>query len=160
MERGLQFNFWRPETTSSDRKEPELAQTARDRQPSGAAVGWIFFASVMMTLIGIFHIFTGIGGIAEDDIYVKGANYIFQFDVTTWGWIHLLLGLVILFASFSLYKGSVWARTVGVIMALISAVAAFAWMPYYPIWGITIVAVAVSVIWALTAHGRDVVVDR
>jgi hypothetical protein len=120
-------------------------------------VGWIFFASMMMTLIGIFHVITGIGGIAKDDIYVKGAQYIFQFDVTTWGWIHLIVGLIILFAAFGLFSGAIWARTVAVIMALISAVAGFAWMPYYPIWGIVFVAVATSVIWALTAHGRDLV---
>lgn len=137
-----------------------MSQMARDRQPSGAAVGWIFFASTMMILSGIFHVFTGIGGIAEDDVYVRTANYTLQFDVTTWGWIHLIVGLVILFASFGLYKGAVWARTVGVIMAVISAFAAFAWMPYYPIWGITIVAIAVFVIWALTAHGRDVVLSE
>jgi hypothetical protein len=134
-----------------------MAETASNRQRSGAAVGWIFFASMMMTLIGIFHILTGIGGIAKDDIYVKGANYIFQFDVTTWGWIHLVVGLIVLFAAFGLFSGAVWARTVGVVMALISAVAGFAWMPYYPIWGIVFVAIAVSVIWALTAHGRDMV---
>ena len=86
-------------------------------------MGWIFFASTMMILSGIFHVFTGIGGIAEDDVYVRTANYTLQFDVTTWGWIHLIVGLVILFASFGLYKGAVWARTVGVIMAVISAFA-------------------------------------
>jgi hypothetical protein len=79
--------------------------------------------------------------------------------VTTWGWIHLIVGLIILFAAFGLYSGAVWARTVGVIMALISAIAGFAWMPYYPIWGIVFVAVAVSVIWALTARGRDIVAE-
>ena len=129
------------------------------RQPSAAAVGWIFFASMMMVLIGVFHIFIGIGGIAEDDIYVKGENYIFQFDVTTWGWIHLIVGLIILFAAFGLYSGAVWARTVGVIMALVSAFVGFAWMPYFPIWGIVFVAIAMSVIWALTAHGRDIVAE-
>jgi hypothetical protein len=132
---------------------------ASNRQPSGAAVGWTLFASMMMVLIGVFHIFAGIGGIAEDDIYVVGENYTFQFDVTTWGWIHLIVGLIILFAAFGLYSGAVWARTVGVIMALISAIAGFAWMPYYPIWGIVFVAVAVSVIWALTAHGRDILAE-
>ena len=134
-----------------------MVVTARNRQPSGAAIGWIFFASMMMTLIGIFHIFTGIGGIAKDDIYVRTANYLFQFDVTTWGWIHLVIGLIILFAAFGLYSGAVWARAVGVSMALVSAFAGFVWMPYYPIWGITFVVIAISVIWALTAHGRDVV---
>jgi hypothetical protein len=55
-----------------------------------------------------------------------------------------------------LFSGAIWARTVGVIMALISAIAAFAWLPHYPVWGIIILTIAVAVIWALTAHGRDV----
>ncbi len=55
-----------------------------------------------------------------------------------------------------LLTGSVFARTIGVIMAFISAVAGFAWLPYYPVWGVIFVAISVSVIWALTAHGRDV----
>ena len=55
--------------------------------------------------------------------------------------------------------GSVLARTVGVVMALVSAVLGFAWLPYAPVWGVTIIAIAVSVIWALTAHGRDIVED-
>lgn len=85
-------------------------------------------------------------------------EWIFEFDVTTWGWIHLILGIVILAAGFGLYTAQVWARTVGVILALFSALVAFAWMPYYPIWGIIFVAVSVAVIWALTAHGRDITV--
>jgi uncharacterized membrane protein (DUF106 family) len=72
-----------------------------------------------------------------------------------WRWIHLILGIVVLLAGFSLFSGAVWARTVGVIMAVISALVGFAWLPYYPIWGIIFIAIAVAVIWALTAHGRD-----
>jgi hypothetical protein len=114
------------------------------------------FASTMMILIGTFHVIAGIGGIAEDDLFVATPNYILEFDVTTWGWIHLLMGLIIGFAGFSLFSGAVWARTVGVLLAGLSAIAGFAWMPYYPIWGIIFVVTAVSVIWALTAHGRDI----
>jgi hypothetical protein len=53
----------------------------------------------------------------------------------------------------------VWARTVGVIMATVSAIANFAWIPHYPLWAITIIAIDVFVIWALTVHGRDIVAD-
>jgi hypothetical protein len=126
------------------------------REPSGWAVGWIFFASTMMVIIGAFHVIAGLVAIFDDEFYVTTRNYIFQFDATQWGWIHLILGIVVLLAGFYLFTGSVLARTVGVIMAMISAIAGFAWMPYYPIWGITLVAIAVAVIWALTAHGRDV----
>jgi len=127
---------------------------------SGAAVGWTYFASVMMILIGIFHAFAGLVAIFDDEFFVVTRKYVLQFDATQWGWIHLILGVVIGFSGVYVLRGSVFARTIGVIMAVISAVAGFAWMPYYPIWGIVFVAIALSVIWALTAHGRDVVEDR
>ncbi len=85
-----------------------------------------------------------------------GEEYIFQFDTTTWGWIHLLLGIVIVLAGFYLFTGAVWARIVGVIVSVLWALFAFAWMPWYPVWAIMLVAISVSVIWALTAHGHDI----
>jgi hypothetical protein len=125
------------------------------RRPSGWAVGWTTFAGIMMVVLGGFHAIAGLVAIIDDKFYVATREYIFQFDRTTWGWIHLILGIVVLLAGFSLFSGAVWARTVGVIMAVISALVGFAWLPYYPIWGIIFIAIAVAVIWALTAHGRD-----
>lgn len=128
-----------------------------DRQPSGWAIGWTFFAGVMMILVGVWHAIAGLAALFEDQFFVLGKEYVFKFDVTTWGWIHLILGIVIVLAGFGLFSGAVWARTIGVILAVISALAAFAWLPWYPVWGILVIAAAVAVIWALTAHGRDVV---
>ena len=97
----------------------------------------------------------GLVAIVDDNFYVATKEYVFQFDRTTWGWIHLIFGIVVFLAGLSLFKGAIWARTVGVILGVISAVVGFAWLPWYPIWGILIVVIAVSVIWALTVHGRD-----
>ena len=130
-----------------------------NRQRSGWAVGWTFFAGFMMIMIGSWHAIAGLAAIINDTFYVEGADYVFQFDTTTWGWIHLLAGIVILFAGFGVFSGAVWARTVGVILAVISSILAFAWLPWYPVWGIAMIAVDVAVIWALTAHGRDVTTD-
>jgi hypothetical protein len=124
---------------------------------SGTAVGFTFVASTMMVLIGAFHAIAGLTGIIENQFYVATPNYIFQFDVTTWGWIHLIWGIVVLLAGFSLWTGAVWARTVGVYLAVLSAIANFAFIPYQPVWSIVMIAIAVTVIWALTAHGRDIV---
>jgi hypothetical protein len=126
------------------------------KQRSGAAVGFTMFAAFMMILIGSFHIIAGLAGILEDEFYVATKEWIFQFDGTTWGWIHLLAGIVILLAGFGLFSGAVWARTIGVIMATVSAIANFAWLPYYPIWSVVMIAINVFVIWALTVHGRDI----
>lgn len=123
---------------------------------SGWAVGWTTFAAVMMIMIGFWHGIAGLVAILENEFYVVGQEYVFQFDVTTWGWVHVILGIVVVLAGLSLFSGAVWARTVGVFLAVISAIAAFAWLPYYPIWGALIAASAVFVIWALTAHGRDI----
>lgn len=127
-------------------------------QPSGWAVGWTMFAGIMMIVMGAWWIITGIVAIAKDEFFVITQEWVFEFDVTAWGWIHLILGIVILAAGFGLFTAQVWARTVGVILGVVSALVAFAWMPYYPIWGIIFVAISVAVIWALTAHGRDITV--
>lgn len=124
---------------------------------SGAAVGFTMFAAFMMILVGAFHIIAGIAGIIEDQFYVTTENYFLEFDATTWGWIHLVGGVIVLLAGFGLFSGAVWARTVGVILATISAIASFAFIPHYPVWSITVIAIDIFVIWALTVHGRDVV---
>ncbi len=124
---------------------------------SGWAIGWTYFAATMMILIGTFHAIVGLIGIVDDEFYVATRKYVFQFDATQWGWFHLVWGVLVALAGGYVLRGSVLARTVGVVMALVSAVIGFAWLPYAPVWGVTIIAIAVSVIWALTAHGRDVV---
>lgn len=126
---------------------------------SGAAVGFTYFASLMMIIIGFFDILQGLSAIIKQAWYVVSPNYAFKFNVATWGWITLLLGIIILLAGFGLWSGAVWARTVGVIMAVIIMVEEFAFLPYYPIWSITVIALSVFVIWALTMHGRDVTVE-
>ena len=127
------------------------------RARSSWAVGWTYFAATMMLLIGSFHAIVGLIGIVNDEFYVATREYVFRFDTTQWGWIHLVWGVLVAVAGGYLLTGSVLARTVGVVMAAVSAVLGFAWLPYAPVWGVTMIAIAVSVIWALTAHGRDVV---
>jgi len=123
---------------------------------SEAAVGWTWFAGIMMLLLGAFWFMAGLVGILEDDLFVATPNYVFKFDATTWGWVHLLLGIVVLLAGLALFQGAVWARTVAVTIAGVSALIGFAWLPWYPIWGVIFITIAVFVIWALTVHGRDV----
>ena len=128
-----------------------------NKQTSGWAIGWTAFAGIMMIMEGFWWVFSGIVAIFNNQFYVVTQNWIFQFDVTTWGWIHLIIGLVILLAGFGLFNGAVWARTVGVIIAALAGLAAFAWLPWYPIWGVVYITVSVGIIWALTVHGRDIV---
>jgi hypothetical protein len=131
-----------------------------DDHTSGWAVGWTFFAAFMMIMLGIWHGISGLSAILKDTIYTPGEQltdgYFLKLDISTWGWIHLIVGIVIVLAGTALFTGAVWARTIGVILAVISAIAAFGWLPYYPVWAILMIAAAISVIWALTTHGRDV----
>lgn len=125
-------------------------------QPSAWAAGYAAFAGVVLIMVGFFQAVAGLVAIIDDEFYVVGREYVFQFDVTTWGWIHLIVGVVVLLSGFGIFSGNVAARTVGVIIAAISALTAFLWLPWYPIWAIVIIALDVAVIWALTMHGRDI----
>jgi hypothetical protein len=113
------------------------------------------FAAFTMILLAGWWIIVGLVGLINDDFFVATRNYVFKFDATAWGWIHLIIGIIVLLAGFGLFSGAVWARTVGVIMAFLAALVGFAWLPWAPVWAILIVTAAFAVIWALTAHGRD-----
>jgi hypothetical protein len=122
---------------------------------SGWAVGFTVFAAVMMIMVGVWQALAGLIAIFQNEFYVPTRNYLFEFDVTAWGWIHLLVGALVAFAGWGLLSGQTWARVVGITLAALSATANFLFIPYYPFWSILIVAVNVLVIWALTAHGRE-----
>jgi len=133
----------------------QTTYSSRSGSPSGLATGFILFASVMMIMAGIFQAFSGLVAIIDDEFYVTTPNYVLQFDTTTWGWIHLLLGVIVALAGASLLAGKFWARTVAVIVAAVSMFANFAALPYYPFWAILVIVLDVFVIWAVTAHGDE-----
>jgi len=125
-------------------------------QPSGGAVGLTALAGILMFMLGGWWIIAGLVAIVNDDFYVVTQEWIFEFSTTSWGWTHLILGIVVLFAGIGVFSGMVWARTVGVILAGISGLVAFAWLPYSPVWAILIVTLSVVTVWSLTVHGRDI----
>ena len=130
--------------------------TARPADYSSAAVGWSGFAGVMLIVIGVFDAIQGLVAIVNEEFFVIGIDYILKFNVTTWGWIHLIGGIILILSGVGIFSGNVAARTVGVIVAGLAAIWNFAWIPYYPIWSLAIIAICVAVIWALTVHGRDI----
>lgn len=123
--------------------------------PNSWAVGGIMFAAVTMAMIGMFHAITGLAALFENEFYVATPNYVFELDVTAWGWIHLVGGIVVAIAAFGVFSGNLAARVVGIAIAALSAVVNFAFIPYQPLWSLTIIALDVFVIWALSVHGRD-----
>jgi hypothetical protein len=124
-----------------------------DSQVSGWAVGGIAFAGTMMVLIGVFQALAGLVAIFNDDFYVVARNYTFDLDVTVWGWIHLLVGLAILATGFGLFARRPWAGVAAIMLAMLSALVNFFFIPYYPIWSLVIIGLNVWVIWSVTRAG-------
>ena len=119
------------------------------------ATGGIVFAAVMMIMAGIFQALAGIVALFENEFFAVTPNYVFEFDATAWGWIHLLIGIGVGLAGFGVLRGNLAARIVGIGVAALSVVSNFLFIPYYPFWSLTIIALGVFVIWSLAAHGSD-----
>jgi hypothetical protein len=123
-------------------------------------VGWIVFAGTMLLLVGTFHVVQGLVAIFEDDFYLVGKNgLVVTVDYTAWGWTHLIAGIIIIFAGIGLFRSQLWARLVGMALALISALLNFAFIAAYPIWSAVVIAIDVFVIYALTVHGEEMKLD-
>ena len=123
----------------------------RDEMPvSGWARSGVAFAACILTLIGAFHVIAGLAAIIDDEFFVVARNYTFDVDTTVWGWVHLLLGLLLLFTGFGLFSRQTWAGVTAIMLAGLSAVINFFFIPYYPFWSIVVIALDVWVIWSLT----------
>jgi hypothetical protein len=134
------------------------APAAYDRgaAPPTGWIGWVYFAGVMMIMLGAFQAIAGLVALFNDTYYlVAKSGLVVSADYTTWGWVHILLGVVALLAGFAVMAGRVWGRTIGIIMAVVSAIANMAFVPAYPVWAILIIAVDVIVIYALAVHGGE-----
>ncbi|MGV9912130.1 DUF7144 family membrane protein [Streptomyces tendae] len=126
------------------------AHTARQDWATGLAA----FAAVMLFLAGLLTLFRGIMAIAEDDVFVTTPNYVFQFDLTGWGWIHLALGALAMVVSAGLLKTATWARVTGVAIAGLVIIANFLSLPYYPVWSVVMITISGFIIWALCVMKR------
>jgi hypothetical protein len=118
---------------------------------SAWARGLTVFAAVMMMAVGIFQALQGLVALFNSEFYVVGREYTFEFDVTAWGWVHLLLGAGVGVAGVFLYLGATWARWTAIVLVGLSMLANFMWLPYYPIWGLVILALDVAVVWAIVS---------
>jgi hypothetical protein len=115
----------------------------------GIAIGTTVAAAALLFVAGIASLLQGIAALADNDIVIVGINYTYKFDVTTWGWIHIVLGIIGIVVSLGLFVGQTWARGMAFVIAALSIVANFLWLPYYPLWSIVIIALDVVVIWAV-----------
>jgi hypothetical protein len=120
----------------------------------GWAVGLTATASMFLILAGSFQFFEGLAAVVKGSAFVATEKTIYEFDVTAWGWIHLILGIVLVAIGFFLLGGAAWARVIGIVLAVLSAIANFMWIPYQPIWSILVILLCVGTIWALTVIGQ------
>jgi hypothetical protein len=122
------------------------------QEVSGWTVGLVVFAGVMLMMVGVFHALAGLAAIIDDQYFVVGPNYAYEVDVTAWGWLHLIFGLIVAGAGYGVFSGATWARVVGITVAVISAVGNFFFIPYQPVWALLIIALDILVIAALSAY--------
>ncbi|MFI8460653.1 hypothetical protein [Kitasatospora sp. NPDC085464] len=123
--------------------------STRAPEPRPFATGWTIFAGVMMIAGGIMAVFQGIAAITKDSLIVVTRHYVYSMNTEGWGWIHVIVGVVLVLAGVALFSGAAWARVVGVAVAGLSMIANFLWLPYYPLWAIVLIALDAFVIWAL-----------
>jgi hypothetical protein len=134
-------------------QEPYESRPPEPPPMSGWAVGGVVFAATMLLIIGTFQVIAGLVAIIDDDFYVIGREYTFELDTTAWGWIHLLIGVLLIATGLGLFARSAWAGVAAIFLASLSAVANFFFIPYYPFWSIVVIALDVWVIWAITRPG-------
>jgi hypothetical protein len=144
------------EYTDPQQMNPAQSARAGAHVQQSSWVGWIAFGGCMMVLLGSFHVIDGLVALFNDDYLLVGASgLLVSVDLTAWGWAHVVLGLVMAGAGYGLFAGHMWARVVGVLVALVSAVVNLGFLAAYPFWSAIMIALDVLVIWAITMHGSE-----
>jgi hypothetical protein len=119
------------------------------------AHGIAVFAGIVMIVGGAFQALEGLAGVVNDKYLVVLPNYLYAFDLTVWGVLHLLVGVALLVIGIALLRGQTWGRVAGMIAAVISAILNFVWLPFSPWWALMIIAIDMLIIWALASYLRQ-----
>jgi hypothetical protein len=123
-------------------------------------VDWGIFAAMMMVLGGVVNVLFGFVAVVSDDWVVWANRDAVYLDLSTWGWVQMVVGGLVVLAGLGVLRGNVVARTVGVVLAAASVFSNFFLVPVHPFWALTVITLDVLVIWALTAHGHELRVPR
>jgi hypothetical protein len=125
--------------------------------PMSGWIGVVVFGGILLFLLGIFHLFEGLVALADDHHYRARAEALaLNIPYSAWGWVHVVIGVVAIAAATGIFLGMLWARLLGVVIALLSAFSSMLFVASYPLWSIILIGMDVLVIYALVAHGRDV----
>ncbi|MFD5740009.1 hypothetical protein ACFXJM_03845 [Streptomyces massasporeus] len=136
---------------------PPAPPTPGDRTPDGSgagdsgdwAAGGLILGGVLMVVYGLFAVLQGIAAIAGDEVYTSFGQYSFEFDLTAWGWIHLIVGVLVVVAGLGLFTGADWARVASAVVVGLALIANFLWLPYQPFWSIIMIVTGLFVLWSV-----------
>jgi hypothetical protein len=143
-------------STTTPTPGPAASGPSRQAPQTTGWVGWLVFAAVLMILLGAFHAIQGLIALFNSEYYLVGTHGLsVHLDYTTWGWVHLIAGIVVLVAGIGVLAGQIWARIVGILLAILSALANFAFIAAYPVWSCILIALDILIIYALAVHGRE-----
>ena len=131
------------------------SRDVRASRTTSAWVGWVVFAGTIAVISGIFTIIQGLVALFDDQYFVVARGELLLLDFTAWGWIHLVVGVVMVLVGFGIIRGSPWGLVGGVVLAGVQAILQLGFLAAYPIWSILIIALDVVVIYALIVHGRE-----
>lgn len=128
--------------------------TSKEAQPTGWT-GWVVFAAVLMVVAGGIWAIQGLIAVFNDNLVIFGTEGAILLDVTGWGWIHIILGALLVLAGILVLRGNLFGRVIAVILAVLSIIVNFIWLPVYPVWAIVIITLDVFILYAVIVHGRE-----
>jgi hypothetical protein len=131
-----------------------MYRTSEDSRAGSStwAAGLILFAAVFMVVGGSFHAIQGLAALINDDFFTNVQGYAYDVDITTWGWLHLTVGIVVALTGLTLLSGAVWARLIALFIIVVSAIINFIYIPYQPLWSIILLVIDGAIIWALLTY--------
>jgi hypothetical protein len=132
-----------------------MATPDTTREPMREPTGWVIFAGVMMLLIGFLNFFYGLAAVLNDDVVVVGGEGAIIADITTWGWVTMILAVVLLFTGIGLLGGAEWARWVGVFLVGLNAIEQVWIFPAAPLWAFIVIVLDVIILYHLTVRWTE-----
>jgi hypothetical protein len=132
---------------------PPTASTRTE--PRSMWAGWMVFGGAMLVMLGFFNAIEGLTALFNDEYYLRSPQGLLVFDITGWGWVHLIVGVLAVVVGLGVFTGAGWARVCGAILCGFNALTQLVFLSAYPVWGILVIALDVLVIWALIVHGDE-----
>lgn len=136
--------------------DPRSQATRIQRDTGGigadARSGWAAFAGIVLLMVGAFNVIFGLTAIFEDETLTAVGGRVIVWDLTTWGWIHLVFGLVQVLAGLGLFAAREWARWAAIVFAMLNAIGQVAFITVFPLWTILVITLDLIVIYQLTAR--------